>query len=361
MKPETTEDILELLDGYFVSAALGTALELGVFWLLADKPLPASGLAESLGIPLNRCHTWLKLLCRLGLLEEGVEGYVPSLLARETILNAQSQHFWAFHTREDRRASRLVRDLALNIRQPVPAWQAANLAPPDEYRQLREDARYAADFTRMLYEIHLPLAEELANLLDLEGVKRLLDLGGGSGVVSFALLRKQPELASVVVDVETVCQAGREIAAENGVERITYLAADFLQDDLPSGFDMVLLCDVGSFSDPLFRKIHYALKLNGRLVVVDKFARTSTDPAPSRLSGAFLSSLNDPEPSIRFTTLEMVQARLQEAGFRDVSSTPVPHRDHLRWTLDWTMLEARKSTPGAYGEMASMEEGGYEV
>jgi putative methyltransferase (TIGR04325 family) len=342
MKPETTEDILELLDGYFVSAALGAAMELGVFWLLADKPLPASGVAESLSIPLNRCHTWLQLLCRLGLLEEGIEGYVPSLLARETILNAQSQHFWAFHAREDRRASRSVRDLALTIRKPTPVWEAVNLTPPDEYRRIREDARYAADFTRMLYEIHMPLAEELANLIDLRGVKRVLDLGGGSGVVSFALFRKQPDLASVVVDVETVCQAGREIASENGVERIAYLAADILQDDLPSGFDLVLLCDVGSFSDLLFRKIRDVLKLNGRLVVVDKFALTSTNPAPSRLSGAFLSSLDHPEPSIHFTTVEMVQARIQEAGYRDVSTTSVPHRDTLRWTLDWTMLEARK-------------------
>jgi ubiquinone/menaquinone biosynthesis C-methylase UbiE len=106
---------------------------------------------------------------------------------------------------------------------------AVNLTPPDEYRQIREDARYAADFTRMLYEIHIPLAEELANLLDLRGVKRFMDLGGGSGVVSFALLRKQHDLTSVVVDVETVCQFGREIASENGpAKRMTYLAADFL-------------------------------------------------------------------------------------------------------------------------------------
>ena len=220
---------------------------------------------------------------------------------------------------------------------------AVNLTPPDEYRKIREDARYAADFTRMLYEIHIPLAEELANLLDLRGVKRFMDLGGGSGVVSFALLRKQHDLTSVVVDVETVCQVGREIASENGpAKRMTYLAADFLQDDLPSGFDMILLCDVGSFSDILFRKIHDVLKRNGHLVVVDKFALTRTDPPPSRLSVAFLSSLDYPEQSINVTTVEMVQARLQEAGFRDFSTTSVPHRDNLRWNLDWTMLEARK-------------------
>jgi SAM-dependent methyltransferase len=343
MKPETTEDILKLLDGYIVSAALGAAMELGVFWLLAEKPLSASGVAESLSIPLNRCQPWLQLLCRLGLIEEAIEGYVPSLLARETILNAQSQHFWAFHAREDRHGSASVRDLALNIRKPIPAWQALNLTPSDEYRQIREDARFAADFTRMLYEIHIPLAEELANLLDLRGVKRLMDLGGGSGVVSFALLRKQHELTAVVVDVETVCQTGREIASENELaKRITYLAADLLHDDLPSGFDMVLLCDVGLHSESLFRKIHNVLNVNGHLVIVDKFAPTRTDPPPSRLSGAFLSALDYPAQSIDFTTAEMVQARLREAGFRAFSTTPVPNRDDLRWNLDWTMLEARK-------------------
>jgi len=46
MKPETTEDIVELLDGYLISAALGAAMELGVFWLLAEKPLSASNVAQ---------------------------------------------------------------------------------------------------------------------------------------------------------------------------------------------------------------------------------------------------------------------------------------------------------------------------
>jgi SAM-dependent methyltransferase len=237
----------------------------------------------------------------------------------------------------------LVRDLPLNIRRSIPAWEALNLTPPDEYRQIREDAQYAADFTRMLYEIHIPLAEELANLLDLRGVRRLMDLGGGSGVLSFALLRRQHELTAVVVDVETVCQAGREIALESGLaERITYVAADILRDGLPSGFDMVLLCDVGLFSDLLFRRIHDVLNKDGQLVVVDKFAPTKTDPPPSRLSGAFLSALDNPGQSIDFTTAQAVQARLQAAGFRDVSTTPVPHKDNLRWNLDWTMLTARK-------------------
>jgi cyclopropane fatty-acyl-phospholipid synthase-like methyltransferase len=343
VRPETTEDILELLQGYITSAIVGAAMELGLLWLLAEKPLSTSDVAESLNIPLNRCHHWLQLLCNLGLLEDRADGYTPSIVARETILNAQSRDFWAFHAREDRNQFMCVRDLALNIGKPMSAWQAPNMTPADYCQQIRESPSYAARFTRMLYEIHIPLAEQLANLIDLQGVNRLMDLGGGSGVLSFALLRRRQELTSVVLDVEPVCRVGREIASENGLEkRIDYLAADLLQDDLPTGFDMAMLCDVGLFNEMLFHKIHGALNLDGHLVVVDKFAPTKTDAPSSRLSGAFLTSLQYPAQSINFTTVEMVQSQLQETGFRDFSVTLVPHKDSLPWNIDWMMLEARK-------------------
>jgi demethylspheroidene O-methyltransferase len=343
VKPETTEDILELLQGYITSATVGAAMELGLFWLLAENPLSDADVAESLNIPFNRCHHWLQLLCNLGLLENGVDGYAPSPIARETILNAQSRDFWAFHAREDRERFMCVRDLALNIGKPMSAWEAPAMTPPDYYQQIRESPSYAARFTRMLYEIHIPLAEQLANLTDLQGVTRLMDLGGGSGVVSFALLRKRQDLTSVVLDVESVCQVGREIASENRLEkRIRYVTADLLQDDLPIGFDMVMLCDVGLFDEVLFHKIHDALNMDGHLVVVDKFAPTKTDAPPSRLSGAFLTSLQYPALSISLTTVQIVQSRLQETGFRDFSITSVPHKDHLPWNIDWMMLEARK-------------------
>jgi hypothetical protein len=133
------------------------------------------------------------------------------------------------------------------------------------------------------------------------------------------------------------------IASENKLERrITYLAADFLKDNLPTGFDMVMLCDVGSFSESLLRRIHDVLNLKGRLVIVDKFAPSKTGAPPSRLLSAFLTSLESPAQSVDYITTEVVQTRLLQAGFRDFSTTPVPHKDNLPWNIDWIMIEAQK-------------------
>jgi hypothetical protein len=89
-----------------------------------------------------------------------------------------------------------------------------------------------------------------------------------------------------------------------------------------------------------------AMDLKGRLVIVDKFAPSRTTAPPSRLSSAFLHSLQYPAQSIDFTTTQVVQTRLQGAGFRDFSVTSVPHEDNLPWNIDWIMLEARKNSFG---------------
>jgi SAM-dependent methyltransferase len=345
VKPETTEDVLELMQGWITSAALGAAMELGIFWLLGEKSQSAAEVANSLSIPLNRCQHWLQILCRLGLLEESTDGYALSTIAREAILEAQSQEAWAFRAREERDVSLLVRNLPERIRKPTSAWEGWDGAPPDYFQRIRDDSDYAERFTRKLYEIHLPLADQLAEMIDLHGVKTLLDLGGGSGVVSFALLRKQQDMTSVVVDIENVCRAGRKIAVENGLEtRVAYLAADFLQEELPTGFDMVLLCDVSILGENLFHRIHEVLNEGGRLVIVEKFAPGRTNPPPSRLYPAFLDSLLHPQETIGFTTAEVVQNRLEQAGFGGFSITPVPHRDNLPWNVDWVMLGARRRT-----------------
>ena len=118
---------------------------------------------------------------------------------------------------------------------------------------MKRDPELARRFTRMLYEIHQPLAEALVEFLDLEGVERLLDVGGGSGVVSLALLRRHPGLRATVADIDNVCLAGREIADQTSqAERITYHATDFVEDELPTGFDLVLECDVNVFGERLF-------------------------------------------------------------------------------------------------------------
>ncbi len=56
MKLTTSADVRDLMQAYVDSAALGTALELGLFWRLAEQPQTADGVAQELDIPIKRCR-----------------------------------------------------------------------------------------------------------------------------------------------------------------------------------------------------------------------------------------------------------------------------------------------------------------
>ena len=99
---------------------------------------------------------------------------------------------------------------------------------------------------------------------------------------------------------------------------------------------------MGTFSERLLRRIYTLLPQRGRLVIVDKFAPAATVPPRSRLSLAFLDSLEHPSETMEFATAAAVQTRLKQAGFRDVCTRPVPPEDELPWNVEWSMLEAVK-------------------
>lgn len=54
MQVRTTDDVLDMLDGFIRSTAGGAAMELGLFWRLAERPASAREAGEALGIPGNR-------------------------------------------------------------------------------------------------------------------------------------------------------------------------------------------------------------------------------------------------------------------------------------------------------------------
>lgn len=319
----TTQSIRSLMRGYIDSLALNTALEVGLFWLLDEAPRTAEQVGAALGVPAYRCGPWLELLAGLGLLERRGEQYAPSAEGRAAILDAFRRETWSHLAEEERLRYAFGVDLSRHMSHPLSVWAGQNRMPHNYLAAIAADAGFARRFTHMLYELHLPLAEQVAAALELSGGGRLMDLGGGSGVIALALLRRDPALSAVVVDHPHVCAAGREIAATRPEgERLRHEPGDFLRDDLPAGCDLALLCDVGIYSQALFRKVWCALNPGGRLIIVDEFESPRRAFSHARRRYAFYEAMTGPRPFDRGPadaappSVGRVQALLARAGFQ---------------------------------------------
>ena len=318
MPPDAAGAVMELLGGAFTSACVGAALELGLFWVLEEEPLAAEEIARRLRIRQEPCVYWLQLLTNAGFLDESGDLFCPSALTRTAIVEAYGPGTWALLAQEARERLPVLLDLPAALRAPrgVPAR-------PDYVSLMQGDPERARRFTRMLYELHREAADALAVRLDLAGPRRVLDVGGGSGVVSLALADRNPDLAAVVVDIENVCAAGRELARERGLAaRVTYQPGDVTTDALPDGFDLALMCDVGIYSTSLFRRIAEALMPGGRIVVADAFAPAAGVAPRSRVHWALERALTGQAHGFIASDVE---AMLGEAGFQvgpRIGSTP---------------------------------------
>lgn len=305
-------DIMRLVRCATDGAAVGAALELGLFWVLDHGALDAEGVEGVLGIPAVRAGHWLRLLASLGFIEATPGGFVPSERCRSAVLGTHSRETWAMLALEAREGVMPLVDLPERLLVAASPERAAMRAAYVD--RMVEDPGRARRFTRMLAELHEPLAEALAGCLDLRGTHRLMDLGGGSGVVSMALLRRWPDLVATVIDIEGVCRVGREMARRKGLDaRLDFVALDIQADPLPLGFDAVLECDVGIYDMGLFARVHEALGSGGRFLIVDDLAPSEGFLDLARVRWAFQRSLAD--PGFVVSTIDTVVGCLRQARF----------------------------------------------
>jgi ubiquinone/menaquinone biosynthesis C-methylase UbiE len=171
-----------------------------------------------------------------------------------------------------------------------------------------------------------PMAEAAGKRLNLvtAGPISILDVGGGSGAYSAALLRLNAQAISTQLDWSNVNRVAREFVARHGVsERFHTIDGDFHATDFgESLYDVAIYSHIAHGEPPkeniaVFRKFRRALKPGGSLIVVD-FVQTDDRSGPPF---ALLFHLNMLVHTVGGATYREADYRawLTEADFRDIA------------------------------------------
>lgn len=323
MNLETYEDLDTLLRMNIASSAVGTALELGLFWVVQSKGKTLKEIADHFHIPVPRCKAWLELLVNMTLIKKDGARYLNTRKCQKLVLATHIHTSWAYLAKVARLRYMLGNDLTNQITNQGPTWE---IQPEDWFTNVQNDPVYASVFTRMLFERHFSVARVIAERLKTDGMTRILDLGGGSGVVSLALLEKNAELEAVVVDVENVCRAGRDIADGTPERnRIRYHPADLLKDPLPRNFDLALLCDVSIYEKKFLEKVKSCLTPSGEIVIIANIDQLGAWIHHKKANYALLHRINTLESTLMSShnnrrTPADVEEILENAGFKGVET-----------------------------------------
>lgn len=173
------------------------------------------------------------------------------------------------------------------------------------------------------------LGSVLPHGADFAGRSRLLDVGGGPGTYSVALVQQHPGLRSTILDLPGVLEITREIVDEYGcTDRIDLLPGSYLTTPFGSGYDAVLLSgmmhrETADGCRMLLRKSFDAMEHGGLVVVSDVyFDDESKRTPPFAIYFALNMMLTSRDGSAHAKT-EMARW-LGEAGFGQVQVKDLP-------------------------------------
>jgi SAM-dependent methyltransferase len=175
-------------------------------------------------------------------------------------------------------------------------------------------------FIRAMHNNAVLRVESVLKALDLRGVKRALDLGGGPGTYGIALAKLGIEVT--LFDLPNTVEIAHEMIRQAGVKNVTFLGGDFHFDSIGSSYDLVLLSQVLHSHGPveniaLLGRVFDALAPGGR-VAIHEFMLNEDHAAP--LPGALFSvnMLVNTAGGRSYAPREMT-AWLKKAGFRKIT------------------------------------------
>lgn len=303
---------IDLETAFKASRLVIAAERLQLFRMLHGRRLLEDEIGKNLKIHRRYIAVFLDALVSMGLLVKKGNVYGNSPLAEKYFVKERPIYWTRQFSRECSRAYDAYCSLEKVLLSGDISHAIRSAKKKNYLEAMRDDAGEAEDFTQMLFYYHQSEAEALAAYLDLEKMNRILDAGGGSGVMSIALLKRNPKLAASILDIEPVCRIAKKNIRSAGMsDRMDVIPGDF-HKGMPEGYDVIMLCDIGKVSEDLLKEAYRRLPSSGMILLVDRFLSNDRTEPLDRLLSQFEGS------SFGMETGEEMVELVKKSGFVEV-------------------------------------------
>lgn len=254
------EDLNEMIRGYMPSRVVLTALELDVFSAIGDGATAAT-VAAKLKTNERATETLLNAIASLGLLKK---------IDRRFECTAATARFFRAGSNDNAQPG------LLHLANIWHGW--SNLTEIVKSGNVTRGARSAEgtkDFIAAMHRNASERAHLVLKSVGTDGVRRILDLGGGSGAYSIAFAKASPSVEAVILDVPEVVGLTKDYVERSGVSpQVKIRPGDMVSSPLDDGYDLVMLNAICHMFSPeqnraLLKRAFGALAPGGRLILQD--------------------------------------------------------------------------------------------
>ena len=313
----------ETINAFQKSAALKAAIDLGLFTAIGSESATAAEIATLCQCPERGIRILADNLAILGFLTKDAGSY--ALTPSSAVFLDQKSPAYMGAAVKFLLAPGLTEaftDLASTIRRGRLHTTEQGTTAPDHPAWV--------EFARAMGPMMVPTSQGAAELLTLDPSRetRVLDISASHGAYGIAVAKKNPRAHLVALDWAAVLEVTTENAHAAGLaDRFSTIIGDAFTVDLGRDYDAVLVPNfLHHFNveecTRFLKRVHAALRLNGKVVIVEFVPNEDRISPPPAASFSLVMLGTTPEGDAY--TFAEYQQMLKEAGFHTAELHPLP-------------------------------------
>ncbi|GAB6087485.1 methyltransferase [Alkaliphilus crotonatoxidans] len=302
----------ELLHQKRVAELLLSALRLNIFSYLTEWATPQQ-VAEKSGYHERSLGLYLNALASTGFLEKQGNAFQNTAASNEFLIKDSPVYLGEYLIYREKMMSLEALD---ELVKQGPRKEIVKSNKGVEVYDFYEGARVTVPemYTGRVQALLLAVEE-----IFLEKPKKILDLGGGPGIMAMELVLAYPGSFGVIFEHPSVARLPRRLMIEKGLtDRIEIKEGDFITDEVGQGYDLIIASGIFDFAkghlEQLMKKLYQGLNPGGYLYVVSHRVSEDYQSPPQAILGWLSSHL---EGLDLLLTNKTIEEALEVAGFKE--------------------------------------------
>ncbi|OLE57226.1 MAG: hypothetical protein AUI36_14815, partial [Cyanobacteria bacterium 13_1_40CM_2_61_4] len=277
--------MLQMLNAFLTVQALHVAAALGIADQLANGPRGVDELASISGAQRSSLYRLLRMLTGAGVFREELNGQF-ALTPLGTTLRSEapdSVRDWALFVGAPE-MWQVWGELRASVMTGESAFQRVHGAPMWEY--IAGHPNLGSAFNRWMTRQSNQHNSALVASYDFSPFRLVADIGGGQGSTLAAILRANPSVRGILLDLAQVVADPAPLVQAGVINRCEVLGGDMLEA-VPAGADAYVIKRVlmdwdDAHAATILRNCAAAMPEAGKALVVEMLMGSANDPGPGK-------------------------------------------------------------------------------
>jgi hypothetical protein len=281
-EPPASEQMLQIISGFWISRAVYAIAKLGIPDLLKSGPKTAEELAAATKMHAPSLFRVLRALVSVGILNSAEGGrFAQTPLSETLVTDASGSLRWFAVSELGQEHYPAWGNLMHSVKTGEIAFD--NFFGVDVWKYFQQNPEDAAVFNNSMSSVTAATNEAITSRYDFAAFDTIVDVGGGHGGLITEILKANPKLRGVLFDAEEVIRGARpKLEAAGVADRCEAVAGDFFKS-VPAGGDAYIMkWIIHDWSDEkaitILRHCRNQISRNGKLILVDCVVPETDEP-----------------------------------------------------------------------------------